>query len=196
MRLLVAGPADAEDIALLHADSWRRHYRGAYSDSYLDGDILTDRRSVWSSRLAAPADDALTTIAEDGTGLVGFVHVIFDEDARWGSLVDNLHVAHGRRRGGLGTALLARAAEAVVERAADPAVYLWVQEQNVAAQQFYQARNGSLVERALIPPPGGEPSRLNGAPHMLRCAWPDAAMLTRTGSRTGSRIGSLDPSLP
>jgi hypothetical protein len=28
-----AGPGDAGAIAGLHADSWRRHYRGAFSDS-------------------------------------------------------------------------------------------------------------------------------------------------------------------
>lgn len=178
-RLRVAGPADAEDIALLHADSWRRNYRGAYADAYLDGDVLTDRKSLWFSRLADPAG-AMTAIAEGDTGLVGFVHVVFDDDVRWGSIIDNLHVTHNSRCTGLGTALMARAAEAVVEQATDAAVYLWVQEQNLAAQQFYRALHGAFVERALIPPPGGVPSRLNGTPHMLRCAWPDATSLTRT----------------
>jgi GNAT superfamily N-acetyltransferase len=182
MRLRVAGPDDAEDIALMHADSWRRNYRGAFADAYLDGDVLADRQSEWFSRLAAPTG-AMTAVAEDDTGLVGFVHVIFDEDPRWGSLVDNLHVTHNRRRTGLGTALLAHAAEAVLEQAKEPAVYLWVQEQNLAAQQFYQALHGSLVERALVPPPGDVPSRLSGTPHMLRCAWPDASSLTRTAGR-------------
>ena len=31
---------DIEAIAALHTDSWRRHYRGAYSDAFLDGDII------------------------------------------------------------------------------------------------------------------------------------------------------------
>jgi hypothetical protein len=41
---------------------------------------------------------------------VGFVHVVFDEDVRWGSLFDNLHVTHGHQRTGVGTELLACAA--------------------------------------------------------------------------------------
>ncbi|MEY9969522.1 hypothetical protein ABIA33_007611 [Streptacidiphilus sp. MAP12-16] len=65
-----AHPDDAEKAALLHADSWRRHYRGAYADSFLDSDVVADRRSAWSSRLAAPAN-SMTAIAEDNTGLVG-----------------------------------------------------------------------------------------------------------------------------
>ncbi|MBV9411286.1 MAG: GNAT family N-acetyltransferase, partial [Acidimicrobiia bacterium] len=40
VRCRVATIDDVEAIAALHADSWRRNYRGAYLDSYLDGDVL------------------------------------------------------------------------------------------------------------------------------------------------------------
>jgi ribosomal protein S18 acetylase RimI-like enzyme len=179
VRLRAAGVHDAGDIARLHADSWRRHYRGAYADAYLDGDVVTERRSVWSARLAAPAG-RVTLLAEDGAGLVGFVHVVLDEDTRWGSLVDNLHVTHDRQRGGIGRALLTGAATALVARAAGPAMYLWVLEQNAAAQEFYRALGGTCVEKASVAGPGGVPERLNGSPHKLRFAWPDAAVLTLT----------------
>jgi GNAT superfamily N-acetyltransferase len=176
LRFRAASPDDAEQIGMLHADSWRRHYRGAYADSFLDGDVVADRRSVWSSRLAGPAD-SMTVVAEDDTGLVGFVHVVFDADRPWGSLVDNLHVTHDRQRTGVGSALLTRAAEAVAERPASKSMYLWVLAQNTVAQQFYRALGGTCVERALVSPPGGVPARLNGAPNKLRFAWPDASLL-------------------
>ncbi len=32
----------------------------------------------------------MTVAAEDDTRLVGFVHVVFDDEDRWGSLIDNL----------------------------------------------------------------------------------------------------------
>ncbi len=35
LRFRLASPADAKAVADLHADSWRRHYRGAYSDAFL-----------------------------------------------------------------------------------------------------------------------------------------------------------------
>ncbi|MEU4563183.1 hypothetical protein AB0F72_32800 [Actinoplanes sp. NPDC023936] len=54
-RFRFAEAADAAGIAALHADSWRRHYRGAYSDSFLDGDVIADRHAVWSARLAEQA---------------------------------------------------------------------------------------------------------------------------------------------
>jgi GNAT superfamily N-acetyltransferase len=62
LRFRAAGPGDAQAVAGLHADSWRRHYRGAYADSFLD----------------------------------------------------NLHVAHGLKRQGIGTRLLALTGQAVL----------------------------------------------------------------------------------
>jgi ribosomal protein S18 acetylase RimI-like enzyme len=185
-RLRVAGPADAENIALLHTDSWQRHYRGAFSDAFLDGDLLTDRLSVWSTRLAAPSDamtaaHAITVVAEDDAGLAGFVHVVFDDDARWGSLVDNLHVAHDRKGTGLGKTLLLRGAEGAAEQATSPGVHLWVLEQNVAAQGFYQAMGGAFVEKRTALPPGGTSPHYNGNPGTIRVAWPDAAALGARG---------------
>ena len=42
VRYRDATERDADFVAALHAESWRRHYRGAYLDSYLDGDVITD----------------------------------------------------------------------------------------------------------------------------------------------------------
>jgi ribosomal protein S18 acetylase RimI-like enzyme len=172
-----AGDGDVEAIAALHADSWRRHYRGAYADAYLDGDLERDRRTVWRGRFADRSSTA-TFVAEDdtsedgtsgdGNGVVGFVHVVLDDDERWGSLVDNLHVTSGRRHAGIGTALHAAAVDAVLARAAQPRLYLWVLEQNVAAQRFYRSRGGVYVETVRV---GGDPARLAGAPNKWRMVW-------------------------
>lgn len=180
-RWRMAGTDDVETVARLHADSWRRFYRGAYADSFLDGDVVADRRAVWSARLTDPAGSR-TLLAEDEAGPVGFAHVIFDADERWGSLVDNLHVTHSRRRGGIGTTLLTRAAAAAAEYATSPSLYLWVLEQNTEAQRFYSSLGGTPVETADVPAPGGVPGRLNGSPKGLRIFWPDAALLA--GQRT------------
>jgi GNAT superfamily N-acetyltransferase len=166
-------PADADDaapIASLHADSWRRHYRGAYADSFLDSDVAADRRSVWSARLDATLNSR-TFVAEAAGRMVGFIHVIFDHDPQWGSLVDNLHVTPDKHRTGIGTKLLSHAARTVVERARTNQMYLWVLEQNTAAQHFYRASGATCVETAAVSPPGGDPSRLHGTPRKLRMAW-------------------------
>src|SRR5437764_8769415 len=117
LQLRRASSADSERIAWLHADSWRRHYRGAYSDAFLDGDVTADRRHVWADRLREPDDGRSTILAEDGGALVGFAHVVFEDDAAWGALIDNLHVASARRRQGIGSRLLSEVATAVLERA-------------------------------------------------------------------------------
>jgi ribosomal protein S18 acetylase RimI-like enzyme len=183
LRLRSAGPDDAEGIALLHAGSWRRNYRGAYSDAFLGGDVVADRLAVWSRRLADRQARAATVVAEHGTDLVGFVHVVFDADEKWGSLIDNLHVGHDRRRAGIGSALITRAAEEVTQGAAADAVHLWVLEQNTHAQGFYRTFGGVCVERALVPAPGGIPERLHGSPVKLRFAWADPALVTRRATR-------------
>jgi len=76
LQLRLASPADSERVAWLHADRWRRHYRGAYSDAFLDGDVEADRRAVWARRLHDPDAASATIIAEESAeSLVGFVHV-------------------------------------------------------------------------------------------------------------------------
>jgi len=172
-----AGAADAAGIAALHADSWRRNYRGAYADAFLDGDVDSDRRAVWTARLGACDPARHTVVAHDGETLVGFVHVVLDEDPRWGSLIDNLHVAHSLKRLGVGTRLMAMAANAVIAKSAISATYLWVLEQNAVAQSFYRVLGAIEVERALVAAPGGVASRLCGSPAKFRMAWADARRL-------------------
>jgi|GEM_PF-178171 len=179
MAIREAEPRDAEEIAALHADSWRRHYRGAYLDSYLDGDILADRQAVWRDRLAHPANRH-TVVAEQEGSVVGFAHLILDDDQRWGALLENIHVAYDVKRRGLGSRLMATTAVQLGQRRASSPMYLWVLEQNTAAQAFYLARGGVIVARERRGPfPGG------GTAAGLRVSWPDPAVLVRwaTGHR-------------
>ncbi len=177
MRFRLADESDAEAVAVVHADSWRRHYRRAFSDSFLDGDVESDRLVVWTQRLASGDARLRTFVAEDEgvVGLVGFVHTVLDADPTWGALVDNLHVVSGRKRGGVGTRLLGLAGADAVERGTG--LFLWVLEQNADARAFYAARGGECVERADVPPPGGVAGRLTGSPVGLRYAWRDPAVL-------------------
>ncbi len=170
-----AVPSDAGAVAALHADSWRRHYRGAYSDDFLDGDAQTDRLFVWSEQLRDADGASQTIVAEDDDGLVGFAHTIFEHDLRWGALLDNLHVIYREKRRGIGSRLLTLTSRTVLERGTG--LYLWVLEQNSDARAFYEARGGRCVERALVPAPGGMKNRLKGTPFGLRYAWSDPGVL-------------------
>lgn len=83
MQFRLAGPADAKAVADLHADSWRRNFRGAYSDAFLDGDVFADRLAVWTGLLREPDPRRCTIVAEDGS-LAGIAHTVFDDDPTWG----------------------------------------------------------------------------------------------------------------
>lgn len=163
---------DAAAIAGLHADSWRRHYRGAFLDSYLDGDVVADRMAEWTGRLSRAALDRYTLVADLDGGVVGFAHTILDADPVWGAFLDNLHVRHDLKRLGIGARLLAGTAQAVSRRRPSSGLYLWVLEQNTAAQAFYHSQGGRRVERELAGPfPGG------GHAFSFRYAWPDTSGL-------------------
>lgn len=171
-----AEPVDAEAVAWLHADSWRRHYRGAYSDAFLGGDVEADRLLVWTERLAVQDGTTVTFMAEGAGEVVGFIHLVFDEDRQWGSLVDNLHVVWARKRAGIGTLLMAEAAAAVLDHGG-VGLHLWVLEQNEPAQAFYSSRSGICTGRRPVKAPGGIPDRLNGTPHGLRYWWSNPSTL-------------------
>jgi ribosomal protein S18 acetylase RimI-like enzyme len=174
-----ATPADADAIASLHADSWSRHYRGAYPDAYLDGDAPEDRRRLWRERFREASEDQLTIVAVLRDDLIGFAHTCLDADPKWGALVDNLHVRYDLKRQGVGRALMAESAAALLERRPASSLYLWVLQQNVAAQAFYTAVGGTIVEEELARRIAGgatapvyrvawrDPRRLLGSPVLL-----------------------------
>jgi ribosomal protein S18 acetylase RimI-like enzyme len=206
LRFRAAERGDAAAIAALHAASWRRHYRGAFSDAFLDGEVAGFLLDTWTTRLAAPDPLARTILAElrrsgDGDGdraLVGMAHTVLDDDSTWGALLDNLHVAHGLKRHGLGTRLLSLTARAVIAARPGSGLYLWVFEQNDNARAFYEARGGTFVESRDVRPPADDPARLNGRPKGLRYAWPDPARLLKTDSDSEAlqRAGARLPARP
>jgi len=172
VRYREATELDAGHIAALHADSWRRHYRGAYLDSYLEGDVVADRLEVWAGRLAPPRQDQCTVIADVGGEVAGFAHTVFDHDPIWGALLDNLYVRSDVLRNGIGSRLLSHTALGLLRHRPSGAIHLWVLDQNRAAQSFYDARGGTRVESQLRGPfPGG------GRAMGHRYYWPDASSL-------------------
>jgi GNAT superfamily N-acetyltransferase len=107
------------------------------------------------------------------SAVTGLAHTILGEHPVWGAFLDNLHVAHGLKRQGIGTRLLALTGQEGVDWSPSSGLYLWVLEQNSDARAFYAARGGTCVERAETSPPGGDAARLNGKPMGLRYAWRD-----------------------
>lgn len=165
LRMRQAGPADAAAVAALHAESWRAHYRGAYRDAYLDGEVFEDRLRVWRKRLSRPAPDQLVVLAEQGEELIGFACAYAAADPAWGSLLDNLHVRSAHQGRGIGERLVAEVAAWCRERHPGGGLYLWVLQQNQRARRFYARLGARDCGGEHSEPPGG------GRIHGRRYAW-------------------------
>jgi ribosomal protein S18 acetylase RimI-like enzyme len=142
-------PAHFEDynaIAKLHADSWRRTYRGILSDHYLDHEVEQDRLKVWHERLLSPSDNQLILVATTADMLAGFCCVYMDHDPTFGSLIDNLHVTSGMQKSGVGKKLVQEAAKYINDHARHPKTYLWVYESNYNARLAYEKLGGTHFE--------------------------------------------------
>ena len=97
---------DATTIARIHATSWRSAYRGILPDEYLDDDIDADRLTHWRRRLSAPTERDVGVLALQDGAPVGFGFAVRDDDERWGSMLDNLHVLPEHKGHGLGRSLM------------------------------------------------------------------------------------------
>ena len=174
MLYRLAQTSDVEAIAALHAESWRRSYRGMLPDAFLDGEVFEDRASLWQQRFGDPDEKlvTLTILAEADGELAGFSHSIADEDVTWGTLLDNLHVRHGTKRLGVGTRLVAETAAWLEERSPGSALYLWVLEKNAPAIQFYDSLGGEVAGRGVSNEGGGSATS-------LRYWWPELSWLSR-----------------
>ena len=93
---------DASVIAEMHASSWSVHYRGIFSDSYLDTDVWADRKNVWAKRFAQPDENQHVIIAEYEDHPIGFACTFLNHHIEWGALVDNLHVRPDWQGKGIG----------------------------------------------------------------------------------------------
>jgi ribosomal protein S18 acetylase RimI-like enzyme len=150
-----ASASDAEAIAELHARSWRENYRGSFGDAFLDGDLVGERLAVWRERLRRPPDGQFVLLALEGAALAGFVCAYGAHDPRWGSFIDNLHVAKAAKRSGIGSALMKRAGDWLASRYPALPVHLLVLEANAPARRFYESLGGRNAEVSTLETHGG-----------------------------------------
>src|SRR5215475_5751966 len=158
---------DAAAIAAIHTASWRDAYAGILAAEFLNGDIETNRLDLWSRRLGERPPSQLVDVACDPTGaMMAFACSFREADARWGSLVDNLHVSPRFRGQGVGEKLLQNMVAQLAASDSDSGLHLWVFEANAAALRFYERLGGRVVEKTTseIPAAGGKA--------VLRVHWP------------------------
>ena len=171
MRFREANQSDEETIASLHAASWRTAYRGALSDAYLDGPIDAERTEVWRSRFVKPVKNQFVSVAESKQQMIGFVCAYGGHDEKWGTFLDNLHVAPQHKRRGVGARLMGEIARWSDREYPGQGVYLWVLQSNLTAQRFYERMGGENAGSDMWSPPDG-----NALPK-IRYAWRDTQTL-------------------
>lgn len=176
MNYRAAIQSDAEQIALLHADSWRRTYRGMLRDEFLDGEVVNNRLEVWNDRLGRARPDQFVLVAEDQKQVLGFICVYGGEDPTWGSLIDNVHVAHAHKRRGIGTFLMRQAGLWLNSSYGQRGVYLWVMEANQPARRFYETLGSTNAGTVDKPNPAG-----GGSARSCLYIWPSPEALANAG---------------
>ncbi|MDP9236278.1 MAG: GNAT family N-acetyltransferase [Chloroflexota bacterium] len=140
-------------------------YRGQYADAFLDGPVFQDQKDVWQKRLTSPVAGQHTIVAEEDGTLAGFACVFGGEDARWGTLLDNIHVDPQRKREGIGLQLMLEVAAWADRAYPATGFYLWVLEANAPARRFYERLGAHNAEQTTFEPPGG------GRVRILRYTW-------------------------
>lgn len=137
---------DIERIAKLHAVSWQQNYRESFSADFLDNLAFDNRLKEWAKRLQHPAENQYVILAEEEGIILGFICAYFNENAQFGTLLDNLHVSLNTQGKGVGTKLIVALAEEIIHRNRDNSIYLWVLDTNVAAISYYEKIGGTAIE--------------------------------------------------
>jgi GNAT superfamily N-acetyltransferase len=171
IQLRPAKLLDYSSIALLHATSWRKTYRGILSDKFLKDDVETQRLEIWHNRLSSPATNQEVIIAVQDNIIVGFFCIYLDDDSTFGTLLDNLHVAADYQKSGVGKLLMKSCAKLILEKGSNATMYLWVFEINQNARRFYERLGGNNVETVKKQNEDGTEAKV------CRYAWEDVTSL-------------------
>jgi ribosomal protein S18 acetylase RimI-like enzyme len=137
--------ADAESIGNLHALSWLNTYRGILPDSYLDKDVINDRKSYWKEKLPTLTAKDFVLVAEVNKTIVGFGAVLDKRELGYEAFIDNLHVSPERKGQGIGGMLLEKIFHTLIS-SGKKSVYLWVLKGNNAAEKFYLSKNARIAD--------------------------------------------------
>ena len=159
-RSIAIRDATAEDskaIADLHADSWRSAYRGVLTNNYLENHVRQERLAFWQERfLGKDQKPMFVILGETGDAVVGFICLFPEQDAIFGSFIDNLHVTPQLTGHGIGRLLLSEVAQRLLKDGSRGGLYLWVIEQNIRARRFYERAGATVAGSAVNLMPDGQ----------------------------------------
>ncbi|RAJ11343.1 GNAT family N-acetyltransferase [Arenibacter echinorum] len=141
-----AKASDYLEIAKLHVKNWQQHYRGDFSDHFLDVEAELEREEVWKDRLSNPSPNQVVLVAEKDGEICGFACAFLEDDAEHGTLLDNLHVLATVKGKGIGRHLMGMVAQEALKKKPKGKLYLWVLKNNTSAMAFYERLGGVNFE--------------------------------------------------
>ena len=147
--------ADGATVARIHTTSWRSVYRGILPGAYLDHEIVADRLAHWRRRLHEPSADDVGVLALQDGDPSGFAFAVRDEHARWGSLLDNLHVLPDLRGRGIGRGLMRELVRQLLQASPASGLHLWAYDANHEARRFYEGLGGTIQHTEVVETEGG-----------------------------------------
>ena len=159
IRIRQATLSDAESIATIHTNNWKENYQRSLSSHYLHNVVPEERLTSWRSRLENPKSNQRVVVAEvdQKDVIIGFACLYIEENSKWGSYVDNLHVCTDHQSKGVGKALLGEAARlaSIASEDSNQGFCLLVVQENIKAQKFYQRLGGKREEESVWNAPDG-----------------------------------------
>jgi ribosomal protein S18 acetylase RimI-like enzyme len=148
IKIEIAGPADASQLAALHYLSHTTAFAEFASPEWVAGRRLPEYQDRWRSLLAGPADGKRArtwkaTEPEAGNDVIGMVRIseMSEEEAQ----LTSMHVHPGYQRRGIGSLLMDAAVDHMRELGFSTAI-LGVIQANKAARAMYERRGWKVDE--------------------------------------------------
>ena len=137
IKIRLARPGDASEIANVHVSSWRQTYRGLLPADYLAKLDFRKKIDAWSKVIFEHEKFAIY-IAEDRMGVIGFATFEAARDVIWEGHgeVSSIYLLSRFKGRGLGKALL-RAGMRELTRRSFQQAYCWVLDGNPTVK-FYE----------------------------------------------------------
>jgi ribosomal protein S18 acetylase RimI-like enzyme len=141
-----ATPDDAEGIAIVRIDSWRKTYRGIIPDTYLDSMDVEDSMTLWRRVLTAASVTTSVFVAELDGDVVGFAAGKMLDEEKFGLNAElaAIYLEPEIQRAGIGRSLVRMVAAAHQAQGAHGLI-AWVIARNKIARQFYEKLGAELL---------------------------------------------------
>ena len=145
----LARPQDAEDLALVHEQSWRSTYQGMLPHLVLEKRIAARSKSWWKRTLAYSRGILILKVEGEPAGYAHVGPSLLSTQPRqagprgvYKGEIFELYLAPVYQGLGFGSRLFEAARETLISRGIAPGLVVWALTGNEQACQFYRAKGG------------------------------------------------------